>query len=258
MNIFSSLFTGSSNIVGGRTRRPSTKKNIQGQRRRVGTRRSYHQQAKSVRPTDPRERYIYDLKELYPLCQHDVEKEQEKAKYSEHTITYGEMTYEGLETLYEKVRPLFQQKGEEMNSFFDIGSGRGKLCLYMASKEEIEKSVGIELVTTRVDDAERLLETLSNKHSNFTDRVEFINEDIFNVDIDDMEVGPSFVWFSNLCFHPKTTDAIYKKLILELPRNSVICSSKAPTKVSNKVRTLEPVIIPMSWNQTSQVYIYQT
>ena len=260
MNIFSSLFSSSSSSsssVNERPRRASTRRNIQGQRRRAGTRRSYHQQAKSVKPVDPRERYIYDLKELYPLCEHDSEKEKEKAKYPEHSITYGEMTYDGIETLYERVRPLFQQRGAEMKAFLDVGSGRGKLSLYMAAKEEIDSSVGIELVESRVDDAERLLNQLSARHRVFTDKVKFLNDDIFNIDLEDLDQGPTFVWFSNLCFDNKTTDGIYKKLVQELPRDSVICSSKAPTKITNKMKQCEPATIPMSWNQASQVYIFQ-
>ena len=184
MNIFSSLFSSSSSSSSSsseRPRRASTRRNVssQGQRRRGGTRRTYGQ-SKNSKPVDPRERYIYDLKELYPLCEHDNEKEKEKAQYPEHCITYGEMTYEGLETLYERVRPLFQQRGDEMKAFLDVGSGRGKLSLYMAGKEEIESSVGIELVESRVDDAERLLQQLSaKKHQLFTNKVKFINDDIF-------------------------------------------------------------------------------
>jgi len=260
MNIFSSLFSPSSpSSSSERPRRASTRRNIssQGQRRRGGTRRTYGQ-SKNSKPIDPRERYIYDLKDLYPLCEHDNEKEKEKAKYPEHSITYGEMTYEGLETLYERVRPLFQQRGDEMKAFLDVGSGRGKLSLYMAAKEEIESSVGIELVESRVDDAERLLQQLSAKrHQLFTNKVKFINDDIFNIDLEDLDDGPTFVWFSNLCFDPKTTDAIYKKLVQELPRNSVICSSKAPSKITSKMKACDPATIPMSWNQASQVYIYQ-
>ena len=197
------------------------------------------------------------MKELYPLCEHESEKEKEKAKYPEHSITYGEMTYEGIETLYERVRPLFQQRGEEMKAFLDVGSGRGKLSLYMAAKEEIDSSVGIELVESRVDDAERLLNQLSVRHRVFTDKVKFLNDDIFNIDLEDLDQGPTFVWFSNLCFDNKTTDGIYKKLVQELPRDSVICSSKAPTKISNKMMQCDPATIPMSWNLASQVYIYQ-
>ena len=44
--------------------------------------------------------YIQQLKRLYPSCVHDTNKDKLCTQYNGHTITYGEMTYEGIETLY--------------------------------------------------------------------------------------------------------------------------------------------------------------
>jgi len=194
--------------------------------------------------------YIQQLKRLYPSCVHDTNKDKLCTKYNGHTITYGEMTYEGLEVLYthilQYVKPSY---------FLDVGSGRGKLCLYMASKPNIIKSYGIELVADRVRDANRLKRTLAA--SPLAKKCDFINANIFDISISDKITGQAFVWFSNLCFEPSTTAQIYSKLVDELPVGSVICSSKIPETPPSALRSLGSIQVAMSWNAGSNVFMYQ-
>ena len=101
--------------------------------------------------------YLCHLRNLYPEIVKDTLEDKEifKQKYKEHKTTYGEMEYEGIEKLYEAVKEF------EPTCFMDIGSGRGKLCMYMASKPEIKHSLGIELVKERHDDAKKLKSKLA-------------------------------------------------------------------------------------------------
>ena len=193
--------------------------------------------------------YVNQLKKLYPLCKHD-NNAQKCDQYNGHDIVYGEMTYEGIETLYVSI-----SKYAIPEYFLDVGSGRGKLCLYMASKPNIVKSIGIELVTTRVNDAEKLKKSLIR--SIFAKKCEFINANIFDVSISDKINGPAFLWFSNLCFDPSLTERIYSKLVDELPVGSIICSSKIPENTPVKLKSLGSMQVGMSWNESSNVYIYQ-
>ncbi len=197
----------------------------------------------------PSSNYVNQLKKLYPLCKHD-DKSQTCEKYDGHDIVYGEMTYEGIETLYTIV-----SKYGIPEYFLDVGSGRGKLCLFMASKPNIVKSIGIELVSSRVDDAEKLKKSLIR--SKFAKKCEFINANIFDVSISDKINGPAFVWFSNLCFDPSLTERIYSKLVDELPIGSIICSSKIPENPPNGLKSLGVIQVGMSWNELSNVYMYQ-
>jgi hypothetical protein len=194
--------------------------------------------------------YINQLKQLYPSCVHDNNKDKLCKQYDGHTITYGEMTYEGLEALYTHIL----QYGDP-SYFLDVGSGRGKLCLYMAAKPNILKSYGIELVADRVRDANRLKRSLAV--SPLAKKCEFLNANIFDISISDKITGPAFVWFSNLCFEPSTTEQIYTKLVDELPVGSVICSSKIPENPPTALRSLGNIQIAMSWNTASNVFLYQ-
>ena len=79
--------------------------------------------------------YFEKLKVLYPNC---IQYTNDSDNYKNHQITYGEMEYEGIEKLYNKFNKDF-----ELTNFIDIGSGRGKLCLYMALFPQITQSIGI-------------------------------------------------------------------------------------------------------------------
>jgi len=97
--------------------------------------------------------YIIKLRNLYPSCKFDHNREECETEYTGHKITYGEMEYEGIQQLYEHVTSHLSPK---IDTFIDIGSGRGKLCMYMASKPKITSVLGIELVRQRHYDALQL------------------------------------------------------------------------------------------------------
>lgn len=193
-------------------------------------------------------KYITKLKELYPLCKHDTTHEE----YVGHKTTYGEMTYEGLETLYNHIQPMI-----EPSYFIDVGSGRGKLCLYMAQHTSIQKSIGVELVKSRYDDAQNLKNELSQNAQfvQYTNKTEFINADILTINLEQMITKKAFVWFSNLCFDTEMTIKVFDKLIKELPQGSIICCSKTAENINaEKLGTLS---IPMSWSQNSNVHLFK-
>lgn len=196
------------------------------------------------RANTTRKLYLDKLKRKYPKCIHD---NVSKSGFGINNITYGEMNYDGIDKLYKYVK----KKYPNITTFIDIGSGRGKLCIYMSSFPKIKKSIGIELVKERHDDALKLLKTTRSEYSK---KIEFINDDIFNIDVNDHinKNGSVFVWWSNLCFDQSITDAIYDVLIRELPKGSVMCCSK-----TNSNGTLaDSIAIPMSWTQNSRVLIY--
>jgi hypothetical protein len=205
-----------------------------------------------------RKAFINALKKKYPECKHDESGQHEL--YEGHKITYGEMDYEGLVRLFKHVRGL----NNGINTFIDVGSGRGKLCLYMTSVAKIKKTIGIELVKARHEDAV----CLQNKvPGDYAKNAKFINASVFDVDLEsELPEDPCvFVWFSNLCFEQNTTNDIFDKLANELPVGSIICCSKiystdskiysADNKTSLKF--VESITIEMSWSKNSNVYIYK-
>lgn len=209
-----------------------------------------------------RKNYVDRLKDLYPSCKFD-ERRDDYHLYESHKITYGEMQYEGIQQLYSHVKKI----NNHIDTFIDIGSGRGKLCMYMASQPEIRSVLGVELVTQRYNDAIKLQEDLmkdisKKKKSTTTDaanygtKVMFLNQDILEVNLKNyLGKEAVFLWFSNLCFDQSTTNDIFQKLNEELPADSIICCSKEPIPVIGK--PLNQLIIPMSWSKNSTVFMYQ-
>ena len=194
--------------------------------------------------------FITDLKFLYPQTLHDVN--SEKAKYPLYNITYGELTYDGLESVYREVLNVLQYKP---HFYIDIGSGRGKTCLFMASKENIDECVGIELVQSRYDDSIKMQRELHIYPE--SEKVTFLNADFFEVSLKTIIYAtPVFVWISNLCFGEELTNNIFKKLAKELPNGSIVCSSK-PFTIDISLFKLERVSKhKMSWSNASDVHFY--
>jgi len=188
--------------------------------------------------------YISLLKRLYPVCKHDS---VDSSLYQNDKITYGEMEYEGMQQLYNHVKKI----NSKIDCFIDIGSGRGKLCMYMGSQPKINSVLGVELVKERHDDAVELKTDLRSVNFN---KVELINKSILDVDLKKYSSNQVLVWFSNLCFNSSIKNDIFKKLVIELPKGTIVCCSSRP---DINIEFLEIVNIPMSWNHSSSVYIYR-
>ncbi len=192
------------------------------------------------------------LEQLYPSVVFDKgDKSKTLQSHPENNTTYGEMNYEGLNILNSKFN-----SSNSIDTFIDIGSGRGKLVLWYAVEPNITKSIGIELVEERHKDAEELKLKLASPE--ITSKVEFINEDFMKIDFSRL-IKPNskvLIWLSNLCFNPSVTNKIFEKVVREFPKGTIICCSKQ-TDVSN-VKKLDELTIPMSWSSNSTVYVYQT
>lgn len=187
--------------------------------------------------------YFKLLKELYPECEYDFENLEEI--YKDHEITYGELEYDGIETILDHLDIKF-------NNFIDLGSGRGRLPLYLAGHPNILKSVGIELVKERHYYASELKQKLS-KFSDQTNKVIFINDDFFNVNLSKYTNGLTLVWINNLFFNDEFNNKIFNNLLNVLPSGSVIGCSKQFSQGSNIMDSLS---VRMSWDKNVDIFLY--
>jgi len=192
--------------------------------------------------------YIIQLKNLYPNCKFDRNVE-DISLYNGVNITYGEMEYEGIQKLYSFISKNYNNK---INCFMDLGSGRGKLCMYMAAQPKIKYVLGVELVKQRHDDAEVLKSELTFEYA---DKVKLLHKNIFDVDFEDYKNKQIFIWFSNLCFEPTGINNVFQRLQKELPAGTIVCCSKKPHELFGEF--LNTIQVPMSWNKSSNVYIYR-
>jgi hypothetical protein len=194
--------------------------------------------------------YLDKLKELYPDCVYDNKLLLDKIGDDE---TYGEMEYEGVKKFNN-----FLNNNNDFEYFLDIGSGRGKICCWYAAQKGIKKSIGIEIVKERHDDAIHLLSELKNNYEHITKKIYFMNNSIFDINLQNIFDDKILIWMSNLCFSKELTNMIFQKLDDELPKESLIVCSEKPNIELKKIKiTNLELYVPMSWNPAGAlVYIY--
>ena len=196
------------------------------------------------------EKYLKELMDLYPSTKKDTT--DLRKSYNDHTITYGEMDYNGMDKLLKHL----QNQNIKFRNFIDVGSGRGKLPLQVASLPNVKKSIGIEIVKERHNEAQELKQKLK-EFKQITDKVVLINNDFNKIELSQYINKKTLVWISNLCFPQELTNIIFQKLLGILPSGSIIACSKEHFLQSSKLFNLGNLRIPMSWNKSSNIFIYR-
>ena len=194
--------------------------------------------------------FFKKLKTIYPTTKHDEGRLDDD--YKSHPITYGEMEYKGINKL---LKHLLETHKLDFKTFIDLGSGRGKLPFYVAGFKQINKSIGIEIVKERHDDAIEIKRQL-NEHYEIVSKVILINDDFSKINILEYTRDISLVWISNLMFEQSLTDKLFRQLISKLPPNSIIACSKEHALDTDKLILLGKLVVPMSWKKKHIIYIY--
>jgi hypothetical protein len=232
------------------------------------------------RIVDPAISYIKSLIKIYPKTEkleYDANVVCNGKQFPQYNYVYGEINYDGIEKLYKVLMSMFFDD----YVFIDLGSGNGRVPLYLASKQQIVRSFGVELVKERYDFSLTLLNKLKKRtFQQFIQKIHLYNEDMFNIDISKMvsirnePTLKSIVWMSNLCFKEEHTRDILEKLSKEVEEGSLVCFSKIfediitkplinaktiqhNTRIKNTnflfVRTIN---IGMSWNTEHLIHIF--
>lgn len=147
---------------------------------------------------------VYSADELYDLIS------ERKEINSDSKFIYGEITKAGVETIYKEISDY----DISLDTFVDVGSGTGKICLHMSMISNFENIVGIEVVTERHLYAIELQQSLEQDFSN----VVFLNDDILKIDFE----RPCVVFTNDVCFPNRLTKIIWNRL----PVGSHFISSK--------------------------------
>jgi tRNA G46 methylase TrmB len=137
--------------------------------------------------------------------------ESEKYKYQEFKKLIKSSTLEIIDNSYDSnvygevsingVYKLNNELEEVCGTFYDIGSGNGKLLLQMSLISNFDKYVGVEISKIR-----HLYALEINKFLSLD--VIFINDDVLNVDLSDA----GFVFINDTMFDNKLTKSIVDKI----------------------------------------------
>ena len=133
---------------------------------------------------------------------------------------YGEISMNGVYNLNSELE-------EVCGTFYDIGSGNGKLLLQMSLISNFDKYVGIEISKIR-----HLYALEINKFLSLD--VTFINDDVLNVDLSDA----GFVFINDIMFDDKLTNSIVDKIPTGCYFTSVY---------ENKHKLIKTIYLSVSW-----------
>lgn len=165
--------------------------------------------------------------------------ESEIIKSKGGSATYGEIRFSSLQTL---LNDLNLTKGD---TFYDLGSGVGKVCMQVALVTPA-KAIGIELSTTRVTKAREALKCIERDYQ-IKPKVEFREENITDVTLKNSPV----VFTCSTCFPDKLLNIIADKCKKTSGRVRVLSLKPLPGLTPVKVYQL-----PMTWTSNTAVHYY--
>ena len=152
---------------------------------------------------------LNEISDRLNLSGNDIE--SEKYKYQEFKKLIKSSTLEIIDNSYDSnvygevsingVYNLNNELEEVCGTFYDIGSGNGKLLLQMSLISNFDKYVGVEISKIRHLYALEINKSLSLD-------VIFINDDVLNVDLSDA----GFVFINDIMFDNKLTKSIVDKI----------------------------------------------
>ncbi|MBF0206011.1 MAG: hypothetical protein HQK53_03900 [Oligoflexia bacterium] len=173
----------------------------------------------------------------------------EKMNYAQKNVIYGEITYNGAITLFEKLNI----KGNDV--FYDIGSGVGKLVLQAYLTTPAKKSVGIELVGSRAKKAETVYQQLMNQgilSKAGNKELKYVEADVITSDLSDATT----IFWANLTWEEGVIDKVVQKLSSSVKHPLLIVSHKSLDNYPN-MKLKEAFTVECTWTSRSNVYLYE-
>lgn len=174
-----------------------------------------------------------------------TEKERTDVRDKGGNPTYGEITYKGADEL---LRTLDLKPTDV---FYDLGSGVGKLVVQAILTTPIKKAVGVELSPTRHEHAVSIKKELATRDLLKDKELEFVNQNVSQAALSDATV----IFMCSTCFSDELMKSLTDKFSKLKKGVRVITLRKLPEP--NKFKLIKQLHLPMSWSNSSIVYIYQ-
>jgi hypothetical protein len=159
---------------------------------------------------------------------------------------YGEITYTGMKYLAKEV------KFNSLDVFYDLGSGVGKLVIYLYLTTPIRKSVGVEMIGHRHQTAMQVFDQvaaaglLSDKR-----QLCFGYDNLREANFEDATV----IYMSSLCFPIDLMQVLSQRFLKMKSGLRIISSQILPEHP--RFRLLKQGFLEMTWSSTSRIYYYE-
>jgi SAM-dependent methyltransferase len=150
--------------------------------------------------------------------------------------TYGELKKVGVDSLYNFIKTKIDIN--EKSVFYDIGSGNGKIVLHLSLISNFGKYVGVE-----IDKVRYLYSKFIQNQVNSNDNIQFINDDIRNIDFSDA----TFVFVNDLLFDESDVEYIVSQLKPGTHLVSIADNQLTPDDVVELEPTWEESTLPFKY-----------
>ena len=142
----------------------------------------------------------------------------------------------GVDSLYNFIKTKIDIN--EKSVFYDIGSGNGKIVLHLSLISNFGKYVGVE-----IDKVRYLYSKFIQNQVNSNDNIQFINDDIRNVDFSDA----TFVFVNDLLFDESDVEYIVSQLKPGTHLVSIADNQLTPDDVVELEPTWEESTLPFKY-----------
>ena len=146
-------------------------------------------------------------------------------KESDDKLIYGEITKSGVDALLREIKKRKSITSDDV--FYDIGSGNGKLPIHIALISDFTKVKGIEISDIRYLYSNHILKNTVG----YIDNIEFINDDVRNIDISDATV----IFINDVLFSEEDVEHIFEK------------ATKGTHIISFKKKSNDIINLDVSW-----------
>jgi SAM-dependent methyltransferase len=167
--------------------------------------------------------------------------------YEDRSLVYGESH---LPSLYEILNETKPQPGE---IFYDLGSGSGRLVLYVALSFPFAKAFGIELLDdlvnvsqTKLAQCKKRLLDLPDFDPNKLGEIKFIQADLTKANLKDANV----IYIASTCFEDKFMLNLALHLEKQLAVGTRVITFARPLP-SKQFKIIKQRLYPMEWGQAT-------
>ncbi len=180
------------------------------------------------------------------ICGFEIPKTEEAAiRKSKGSPVYGEITYSSLNKL------LSYLQLSEKDVVYDLGSGVGKVVIYMALATPVRKAIGIELSESRHQDAKKAFANARALTKELAGRCEFLNDDLTVVNLSNASV----IYTCSTAFSINFMRKVTARLALLSHKFRLVTLQELPECGPFKV--IDKLNLDMSWVRQTPVYVYQ-
>lgn len=172
--------------------------------------------------------------------------EEREVRENEGAPLYGEITFGGLQKLFEHLSV------KKNDVFYDLGSGVGKVVMQAALTTSAARCVGVELSKTRNMQANQALETAQNMGLLPKGKeVEFCNKNLLKYPLNDATI----IYTCSTAFPEFLMQKLANRIVRLDKGIMVVSLQEFPDK--KRLYLADILKLDMSWTRKTPVHIYE-